>query len=266
MICAKKLTVVLLLFGVFFCAPVPASSAEAAALGPEGSAWRVVAISDGKLPPENVIDGSTITAVFEKNGQLSGSAGCNRYFADFEISDTNLKIYPIGTTRMICHNPVGVMEQEGRFLQAMESAHSFRIEDGRLELLNSDGLVTVILVREEFTSEFSEADILGSWLVESIAGRSLLPGTEITMDFELDGRLTGRSTINRYFTNWLAKGGEIVFGMAGQTLMGGPPEQMDQEDNFLKLLGQVSRFEVLCGRLIMTAKDGAQIVAVKARR
>lgn len=73
-------------------------------------------------------------------GQISGHAGCNRYFGKADIGPDSLRWVQMGVTRMYCMHP-GVMEAEDRFLQAMNQTRSARQEQGQLLLLNEAGQV-----------------------------------------------------------------------------------------------------------------------------
>jgi heat shock protein HslJ len=88
------------------------------------------------------IHGTTITARFEE-GQMSGSAGCNRYWATYRAEGGEFRISsPISTTRMACLRS-GVMEQEASYLAALEAARTYTISERRLLLRNADGEVLV---------------------------------------------------------------------------------------------------------------------------
>jgi heat shock protein HslJ len=67
------------------------------------------------------------------DGQVSGSAGCNRYFGPVtESAPGVLKFGPIGSTRMAC--PDGDMNLEARFLEALQNVHGFGFLEGQLAL------------------------------------------------------------------------------------------------------------------------------------
>ncbi len=83
--------------------------------------------------PDSPLAGTEMTLDWQADGQVAGSSGCNRYFGTFERSETGaLSAGPFGSTRMAC--PPGVMSQESRFLEALEAASQFEVEEGRLVL------------------------------------------------------------------------------------------------------------------------------------
>ena len=60
----------------------------------------------------SVIEDTEVTAFFDSTeGQVTGSSGCNRYFAGYEINRNKLSIVgPIASTEMYCIE-LGVMDQ-----------------------------------------------------------------------------------------------------------------------------------------------------------
>ena len=81
---------------------------------------------------EPVPDGVLITAVFE-NDRISGSAGCNRYFATVSApSPYDLGIGPAGTTRMACPPPQAAAET--RYLRALTNATQYSFVLGKLAI------------------------------------------------------------------------------------------------------------------------------------
>jgi len=91
---------------------------------------------------------SQLTAEFtagegSKDGQVGGSAGCNTYKAGYTVDGDSLSIGEASATRMFCE---GLMEQEGAFLSAMQSASSFQLQAGELRILDDQGEVVVAFV------------------------------------------------------------------------------------------------------------------------
>ncbi|MFC2052945.1 Gmad2 immunoglobulin-like domain-containing protein [Chloroflexota bacterium] len=92
---------------------------------------------------EEVLAGTRITAEF-KDSQVTGTAGCNNYFASYVQTDSRLEVGPIGATRMMCSDPEGIMEQESGYLALLESANTFQIEAGQLKVQNASGKTALI--------------------------------------------------------------------------------------------------------------------------
>lgn len=115
-------------------APAPAESLlDASSL--IGSSWQAAEIGG-----RGVVDGARSTLMFESETRVSGSTGCNRYFAGLMLSGATLRFANVGSTQMACLDP-GVMEQETRFLAALEAARAYRLDSNtnQLHLLGADG-------------------------------------------------------------------------------------------------------------------------------
>ena len=89
---------------------------------------------------EQVLAGTEITAEFDSGkGQVSGSGGCNTYFASYEVDGKSLSLSDIAWTEMACLSPQGVMEQEQEVLALLAEARSFEVEDISLTITCADG-------------------------------------------------------------------------------------------------------------------------------
>ena len=87
-----------------------------------------------------IIEGTEITATFNSaKGEVSGSAGCNTYFAGYEVRGGTLSIFGMAYTEMACMSPEGVMEQEQEFLTILAGAQSFQADDTMLTIFCSGG-------------------------------------------------------------------------------------------------------------------------------
>ena len=111
-----------------------------------GSDWRVAGFNNGRQALVSPILGTTLSLRFVNNGQLAGSAGCNRFTAPVRLEATRLSIGTPVATRKRCPG-AGVMEQERQFLAALPTAASLRLEGESLELRRADGAIALSLRR-----------------------------------------------------------------------------------------------------------------------
>jgi len=96
---------------------------------------------------QSVLEGTEINATFESaEHQVRGSAGCNSYFGEYEVSGNQITISQIANTEMYCLDPEGVMEQEQEYLKILQTTDSYEIHDGKLQI-NSDGKVLVFSIK-----------------------------------------------------------------------------------------------------------------------
>ncbi|KFI32823.1 lipoprotein [Haematobacter missouriensis] len=90
-----------------------------------------------------IIDGSHVTLAFA-NGRVSGRAGCNGYFAGYELTGESLRFQQAGATMMAC--APALMDQERKFLDALASVTDFDFSNDGALLLKA-GNETVLKAR-----------------------------------------------------------------------------------------------------------------------
>ena len=113
------------------------------AAGLVGTEWTASMVNNGKEAVTNVLDGTTITANFTEDGKLNGSAGCNNYMTGYTLDGQNITIEPPATTRKLCPEPEGVMEQEAAFTVMLAKAATYSISGNVLELRTAEGALIV---------------------------------------------------------------------------------------------------------------------------
>ena len=95
------------------------------------------------MGPNPVLPGTQTTATFAINadgqtGTISGSGGCNTYNAP--ITGV-LTVGPVASTKKFCPEPPGLMNQEARYLAALQSATSFTRAYNQLLINTRNGLL-----------------------------------------------------------------------------------------------------------------------------
>jgi para-nitrobenzyl esterase len=93
-----------------------------------GSRWRLVRLESGDGTAAVPADPSRYTLEFDADGALSGQADCNRIRGRWTASGVSMTLGPFAMTRAMC--PPGSLSD--RYVRALESAASWRIEGGRL--------------------------------------------------------------------------------------------------------------------------------------
>ena len=82
-----------------------------------------------------ILAGTEVSLTFDSSqGKIRGNAGCNSYFGQYTIDDSELSIGQIAQTEMYCMEPQGVMEQEQDYLGSLQTAKGFQITDGKLRI------------------------------------------------------------------------------------------------------------------------------------
>jgi heat shock protein HslJ len=103
----------------------------------EGTAWSLAAFIEGETTTSLLAD-TEITLAFE-DGQASGSAGCNNYFASYTLERGALRFGAVGMTKMFCVTPEGAMEQEARYGDILSAVTLFEWDADQLTLRTADG-------------------------------------------------------------------------------------------------------------------------------
>jgi heat shock protein HslJ len=108
-----------------------------------GTPWTLVTFETADAGVISAVPGAPATLEFsaddEQTGRVSGTGGCNRYFASFSRSGDHLSIGQAGSTRMMC-SPER-MEQEDRYLQALQLVERYMLRDGELLLTYAGGML-----------------------------------------------------------------------------------------------------------------------------
>lgn len=133
-----------ILFGATFLAlPLAALAQETAAetgnahgKAPlENTTWKATRVNDkdvlaneNKRAPYIVLQSS--------DHRVAGSGGCNRITGTYSVEKQTIHFGPMASTMMAC--PSG-MDTEKDFLQALDQAHTWKIQGNELELYGEDG-------------------------------------------------------------------------------------------------------------------------------
>jgi heat shock protein HslJ len=107
--------------------------------GLTASRWLLQSYSSPETGYRTVIPGSEITARFEANGNLSGSAGCNTYNGGFTAYDQVLQTSNLGLSQALCDSPQGVMDQEATYMRLLGQSARFNVSAGQLSVFDSAG-------------------------------------------------------------------------------------------------------------------------------
>ena len=132
--------------------PVPLTSTPTPLPDLGGTYWILLSYVDADSNTALVLPNTVINVEFTAE-QITGSAGCNRYFAAYQIDGDALTFGPIGATKMACGESVD--RQEIQYFNALESVGTYNVEGDHLHLINAEG--TTVLAFEK-----SEPDAVGT--------------------------------------------------------------------------------------------------------
>ena len=210
-----------------------------------GPNWLLDFYNNGDGAFVSVLAGTEISAQFDEKGYLSGSAGCNTYNSTYVIETNSITIASASVTRMACESPEGIMEQEQRYLAALEQAATFEIRGNNLIFTDSNGvrLFSFTATREEEPKETpveGVSDLAGyvwKWIVFSeIDQDDLIVGDpqNYTLEFLPEGDLNIKADCNSTEGSYVVVGDEITIEIINTTTA--VCEQGSLSDGFLRLL------------------------------
>lgn len=161
-----------------------------------------------------------------------------------------------------------VIDGETRNLAPARSASGARYaaEDGTLAfwdkgdtaLLQTGGLETECIKQTAEATEITG----GTWRVEDINRRGVVDIALTSLEFTLDGRVSGRGGCNHYTGSYTRDGDTLTFGPLAATQKACAPALGDQEQKFFQVLSSpVTVSFDATGALILTNAEGQSITA-----
>lgn len=103
----------------------------------EGTVWNYRFFQGDQPLWQPVIPDTSITAVFEGD-TISGSAGCNDYTGTVVRNGDEMSIGELVTTEIMCTEPEDIMDQEERYLAALQTVQSIRQSARSFELIDAE--------------------------------------------------------------------------------------------------------------------------------
>ncbi len=234
------------------------SRSAAPAFPLEGTYWVLQSLIDQQGESQVALSATQVDAIFEQ-GRVSGTDGCNRYSASFELDGNKLTIQPGMSTLMACPEPI--MGQAQLYQAALASASSYRIDGDALEILNSDGKVVLVYKTPGEVSLSGTSWIALSYNNGKQAVVSVLADSEITAIFGEDGKLSGSAGCNNYTATYSVDGKSIQISPAATTRMmcQTPEGVMDQEAAYLSAIQAAASYQLQGNSLTLKDADGATL-------
>jgi len=112
----------------------------------EETQWLLTTLTEGEAAV-SLINGTTITLQFSGD-HVGGSAGCNSYGGPYSLEGDTLTLGLLVRTEMFCPGE-GVMEQEDRYLDILNSVTHFELEADQLTLRTADGRELIFAASQE---------------------------------------------------------------------------------------------------------------------
>ena len=204
---------------------------EGRTFGLSETVWYLQNFNNGNEAIVSVLEGSEITAYFDEDDHLSGTAGCNNYSGSYQVDGEKISIELGPLTMMFCEQPEGAMDQETAYLGALESAVSYRILGDELVMQNEAGQEVL---------KFKASDLVGyvwMWLEflenNDTVTHSNMPGN-YTLEFMPDNQVSLLADCNRANGTYTVKGSQLDIEIMVTTLAACPEGSLS--DEYIQLL------------------------------
>ncbi|GAB4495268.1 MAG: hypothetical protein Fur0016_03240 [Anaerolineales bacterium] len=214
-----------------------------------GTSWVLEQING-----QPIVENTTPTLAFRNEKESGGNASCNTFGGEYEARDGKLTFGPLVWTLMACLE-AGVMEQETAYLAALQSATAYRIEGGKLLVLDASDAVVLVFGPQDTKLEGKTWSLITFHDGQNLV--SVLPNTQISAEFK-DGNIAGSSGCNHYSGAFQQKGQELTIGPLAATEMycNEPGGLMEQETAYQNALVKVTHYTIGGNRLTLFDADG----------
>ena len=236
-----------------------------------GVEWHLVSY----LGPDGMTETLTeapITITFS-DGRVVGSAGCNRYFATYQVEGEALTIdEAIGRTRMACPDPI--MAQEETYVKLLPQTATFEMDGDALTLFNQEGDALLIFRAPAAASSEEKgeemAQLVGpvwQWQRTEMANDTTIEvddPAKYTIQFNEDGTLLVKADCKQTAGEYTDENGALTIRLNPTTMQICSDDS--RADEFLKELSFAGTYVFTEeGDLVINMKmDGGNIIFAKA--
>ncbi|WP_204138900.1 META domain-containing protein [Halomicronema sp. CCY15110] len=225
----------------------------------EQSVWQLVSYRDAAGELVTAWGDSPATMEF-REGRVTGTTGCNRFFSAYTLTGNELAIAPGGSTLMACF-PEALAQQEAAMLTGLGAVTSYDLIGDELRLLDGAGEVVLTLAPQSAAAWLNTDWTLTAY--NNGRGGLVTPllDTTITATFDEAGQLSGSAGCNNYRAAFTQLDDTLQIGAAASTrrFCAVPAGTMQQEQDFLALLTEVSAYEIAGSQLTLLNAAGTTL-------
>ena len=235
-----------------------------------GTSWELSGIKQNGLNLQ--IPNNTKVAVSFSGNKINGFSGINRFNGTYRIRNSAL-LTTLNTTLM--GGPEELMNFEVAFLDILQSSPRISNNANTLTLKNRNG--DTLTFSKNSSSNQSDSNSLSN-LSRELSGTKwelikmdrkemkdvFSPNDNgITISFS-GNKISGNSGINNYFGDYIVTAGNVTVGAIGSTEMAGPDNLMKLERQYLELLQNAKKIELVNKTtLIFTTDKGKTLTFEK---
>jgi len=224
------------------------------------SLWRLTSVADSEIniePPASIGFGE---------GEIGGTTGCNSFGGSYRVvpdSDT-ISIGPLRSSLAACSSEA-LAVRERAMMASLQVAVRYKITGAGMELMTANG--EVLSVYEAIEPELADS----AWTVIGYntgtqAVRSVISGTELTLEFDESENVRGSSGCNTFSGIFETNGEYTVVGgqmlniselASAKAACPQPEGVMDQESQFLAALANSGLWRFVGSNLELRDSEGA---------
>lgn len=232
----------------------------------EETYWRLTEL-DGKQPVVGVREEASLR-LSSKDNRFSGTAGCNRFVGGYKLDGEKIGFGQAAATMMAC--PQEIAEQEQSFKKLLQTANRYALSADTLSLYADD----ILLARfKAGTPPATGSQVIKLentyWKLTELDGKPNTGGAHMQdaslMMNSKDRRFSGSGGCNRLMGGYTLDGDKLSFVKPAGTMMACPPEVMEQERAFIKMLESTTRY-TLTGDILSLYANDALLAKFKAQK
>jgi len=243
------------------------SSSEASAQGKQMSSnlfqqkqWQLISYRS-EQDMQAALAGKPATIQFVEQ-KISGSTGCNRYFASYQlIGDNTLVISQAGSTMMACPEKIAFQEQQ--FLKNLAEINFYQLQNDQLLLLDAKRQTRLIFQDvPPLTLEHTQWQVTG---INNGKGGvvSRVNSGKAYMQFAA-GQVWGSSGCNDFSAGYQVDASKLTIGPLSMTRkFCAENDLMTQEQELLKAIAKIQRYQIRHNQLRLLDTKGALMIGLK---
>ncbi|MBZ9741255.1 MULTISPECIES: YbaY family lipoprotein [unclassified Mesorhizobium] len=230
------------------------------------------------VPELSVAAGKTVSGevIYRERIALPPSAVLSVQLADVSLADAPAKIIGEQTVKPAGQVPISFEIKfdpsliEPRMTYALQARI---VVDGRLMFISdmrhqvdplTDAPQTVMLKMVAPNAEPAASVFDQVWLVDYVDGVGTIAAPQATFRVSEAGKAGGSGPCNTYFATAKVDGQTIAISDIGSTYKACAPEVMAEEKALFSALAKAASFNVDAGRLVISDKDGREILRFSA--
>ena len=249
------------------CAPPPLPTETPASEAPksaapsdlEGVVWQLESYVDADGNTQPALADAPATLIFQ-DGKFMGDTHCNGVAGAYTLDGDKITTQMGPSTLRACEPDIA--GQESGLAYGISHAASYKIEEGKLMLMDADGNVLLTFTEQPPTSLTGNAWQLMSFNNGQGGMESNQATQKIYVTFGEDGKVSGNAGCNNFSGSYETDGDKITVGpLAATRKMCAQPEGvMETEQAFLQALGNAATYNITGDALTLFDKDGGKLL------